>query len=121
MYVCLSVCTYCDHSVGVWGYVCMHVCMYVCMYVYMYTCMCVYMYVCMYMYIYIYVYIYIYIYMYVCNHCGHSMFQWAFGVVLWELMTRGCTPYPDVGNMDIKRYLQNGRRMTKPGHAPDAV
>lgn len=39
---------------------------------------------------------------------------WSYGVLLWELMTRGVPPYPDVGNFDILRYLKEGRRMLRP-------
>ncbi|KAK6175621.1 hypothetical protein SNE40_014038 [Patella caerulea] len=39
---------------------------------------------------------------------------WSYGVVLWELLTRGVTPYPDVVNSDLVQYLQSGKRMKKP-------
>ena len=47
--------------------------------------------------------------------------QWSYGVVLWELLTRGCSPYPDVDSFNIKSYVLSGRRMTQPQHAPDDV
>lgn len=43
---------------------------------------------------------------------------WSYGVVLWELMTRGVTPYPDVDNWDILHYLKLGRRMPQPSYCP---
>ncbi|GIY68379.1 hypothetical protein CDAR_586171 [Caerostris darwini] len=46
---------------------------------------------------------------------------WSFGVVLWELMTRGVSPYPDVDNWDIIHYLKSGRRMPQPSYCPDLL
>ncbi|KFM64204.1 Hepatocyte growth factor receptor, partial [Stegodyphus mimosarum] len=46
---------------------------------------------------------------------------WSYGVVLWELMTRGVTPYPDVDNWDILHYLKSGRRMPQPSYCPDLL
>jgi len=47
--------------------------------------------------------------------------QWSFGVVLWELMTRGVSPYPDVDNWDVIQFLESGRRLTQPPYCPDAL
>ncbi|XP_014678731.1 PREDICTED: hepatocyte growth factor receptor-like [Priapulus caudatus] len=44
---------------------------------------------------------------------------WSYGVVMWELMTRGVTPYPDVDSWDIVTYLRIGRRLPKPTYCPD--
>lgn len=46
---------------------------------------------------------------------------WSYGVVLWELMTRGVTPYPDVEACDVKSYLKEGNRMKKPKRCPEHV
>ncbi|KAG9509328.1 Hepatocyte growth factor receptor [Fragariocoptes setiger] len=46
---------------------------------------------------------------------------WSFGVLLWELMTRGVTPYPDVDNWDIFNYLKQGRRMMRPSYCPELL
>ncbi|XP_059144020.1 hepatocyte growth factor receptor-like [Physella acuta] len=46
---------------------------------------------------------------------------WSYGVVLWELMTRGLMPYPEVDNWDIIRYLKAGRRMPHPNYCPDQL
>lgn len=43
---------------------------------------------------------------------------WSYGVLLWELMTRGVVPYPDVDNYDMRTYLRDGRRMLKPLYCP---
>ncbi|XP_049595826.1 tyrosine-protein kinase receptor TYRO3 isoform X4 [Syngnathus scovelli] len=39
---------------------------------------------------------------------------WAFGVTMWEVMTRGKTPYPGVENSEIYEYLIRGERLKKP-------
>jgi len=46
---------------------------------------------------------------------------WSYGVVLWELLTRGATPYPDVANWDVFSYIRSGRRMPQPHLCPDVV
>uniref|UniRef100_A0A803SZ05 Hepatocyte growth factor receptor n=1 Tax=Anolis carolinensis TaxID=28377 RepID=A0A803SZ05_ANOCA len=46
---------------------------------------------------------------------------WSFGVLLWELMTRGAPPYPDVNSFDITVYLLQGRRLLQPEYCPDAL
>ncbi|XP_042147609.1 hepatocyte growth factor receptor-like isoform X1 [Ixodes scapularis] len=49
---------------------------------------------------------------------NHKTDVWAYGVLLWELMTRGVTPYPEVDNWDIINFLQQGRRMQQPTFCP---
>ncbi|ESO99478.1 hypothetical protein LOTGIDRAFT_113628, partial [Lottia gigantea] len=44
---------------------------------------------------------------------------WSYGVLLWELMTRGVNPYPDVDAWDIQRYLMSGRRLPRPEYCPE--
>ncbi|XP_048477140.1 tyrosine-protein kinase STYK1-like, partial [Rhincodon typus] len=39
---------------------------------------------------------------------------WSFGVLLYELITLGSPPYPDVAPSSILQYLQRGRRMPQP-------
>ncbi|GAB6029602.1 macrophage stimulating 1 receptor (c-met-tyrosine kinase) [Chamberlinius hualienensis] len=46
---------------------------------------------------------------------------WSFGVVLWELLTRGIPPYPDVDNFDILRFLRSSRRMPQPSYCPNEL
>ncbi|XP_070531998.1 hepatocyte growth factor receptor-like isoform X1 [Ptychodera flava] len=46
---------------------------------------------------------------------------WAYGVLLWELMTRGETPYPAIDNWDLVDYLDKGKRLQKPPYTPDEV
>lgn len=39
---------------------------------------------------------------------------WSYGVLLWELMTRGAIPYPEVDNWDVGAYIKSGRRLPRP-------
>ncbi|XP_028670363.2 hepatocyte growth factor receptor [Erpetoichthys calabaricus] len=46
---------------------------------------------------------------------------WSFGVLLWELMTRGAPPYSDVNSFDITVFLMQGRRLLQPEFCPDSL
>ena len=39
---------------------------------------------------------------------------WSYGVVLWELMTLGRSPYHGINAYDLQRLLEGGYRMSKP-------
>ncbi|XP_061187862.1 hepatocyte growth factor receptor-like [Saccostrea echinata] len=43
---------------------------------------------------------------------------WSYGVLLWELMTRGAIPYPEVDNWDVCTYIKTGRRLQRPEYCP---
>ncbi|XP_078578404.1 hepatocyte growth factor receptor-like [Branchiostoma floridae x Branchiostoma japonicum] len=56
----------------------------------------------------------------------HNVFNtktdvWSFGVLLWELMTRGIPPYPDVDIYDMADYLLSDRRLRRPEECPTRV
>ena len=47
------------------------------------------------------------------------LIQWSFGVILWEVMTRGKTPYEDVLPENMMSYLTSGHRLPQPKNCPD--
>ncbi|XP_006898998.1 PREDICTED: tyrosine-protein kinase Mer-like [Elephantulus edwardii] len=46
---------------------------------------------------------------------------WAFGVTMWEIATRGMTPYPGVQNHEIYDYLLHGHRLKQPEDCLDEL
>ncbi|XP_059172447.1 hepatocyte growth factor receptor-like [Physella acuta] len=45
---------------------------------------------------------------------------WSFGVVLWEMLTRGVTPYPGVDGWDVINFLRQ-RRLPPPHFCPEEL
>ncbi|KAJ3610195.1 hypothetical protein NHX12_022289 [Muraenolepis orangiensis] len=44
---------------------------------------------------------------------------WAYGVTMWEITTRGMTPYPGIQNHEIYDYLLEGQRLKQPADCLD--
>lgn len=41
-------------------------------------------------------------------------YRWAFGILLWEIVTLGAMPYPDIPTNRILQFLKSGYRMERP-------
>ena len=41
---------------------------------------------------------------------------WSFGVLMWEIVTLGCTPYASMSPRDISKHLLAGKRLERPDH-----
>ncbi|XP_069695708.1 tyrosine kinase receptor Cad96Ca isoform X2 [Periplaneta americana] len=41
---------------------------------------------------------------------------WSFGVLIWEIVTLGSTPYPGLAAADVMRRVRDGYRLDKPEH-----
>lgn len=48
--------------------------------------------------------------------CLMSTFRWSYGILLYEIVTMGCTPYPTVPVDCLIDYLKSGNRMSKPSN-----
>nr|XP_006817551.1 PREDICTED: muscle, skeletal receptor tyrosine-protein kinase-like [Saccoglossus kowalevskii] len=46
---------------------------------------------------------------------------WSFGVVVWEIVTLGATPYFTMSSSEVEREVKNGGRLNKPEHCSDSL
>ncbi|XP_077991885.1 tyrosine-protein kinase STK-like [Glandiceps talaboti] len=46
---------------------------------------------------------------------------WSFGIVMYEIITKGMVPYPGMGGAEAYEYIECGNRMLKPKHCPDSA
>uniref|UniRef100_A0A224XI92 receptor protein-tyrosine kinase n=1 Tax=Panstrongylus lignarius TaxID=156445 RepID=A0A224XI92_9HEMI len=46
----------------------------------------------------------------------HSSDVWSFGILLWEIITLGSTPYNTMGAREVMRQVRDGYRLEKPKH-----
>ena len=44
----------------------------------------------------------------------HLSLQWSYGVLLWEIFTKGGQPYQGLENLDIREFLEKGGRSLAP-------
>uniref|UniRef100_T1I9Y4 receptor protein-tyrosine kinase n=1 Tax=Rhodnius prolixus TaxID=13249 RepID=T1I9Y4_RHOPR len=50
------------------------------------------------------------------SHFTHSSDVWSFGILLWEIITLGSTPYNTMGAREVMRQVREGYRLEKPKH-----
>ena len=41
---------------------------------------------------------------------------WSFGVLMWEIVTLGSTPYPGLSGSEVMKRVREGHRLEKPEH-----
>lgn len=46
---------------------------------------------------------------------------WAFGVLLWEIMSLGQQPYPGLSNINVMYHVQHGGRLQRPTNCPSTL
>ena len=46
---------------------------------------------------------------------------WSYGVLVWEVLTRGATPYPKIENWKILMHLKEGHRLQHPAYCPKPI
>ncbi|CAH3174957.1 unnamed protein product [Porites lobata] len=46
---------------------------------------------------------------------------WSFGIVLWEIESRGLMPYSGLGGMEVVDFLKSGQRLKQPDGCPDKI
>lgn len=51
----------------------------------------------------------------------YSLFQWSFGVTLWELMSLAQQPYSEIDSFEMAAYLKEGYRIAHPINCPDEL
>ena len=57
-----------------------------------------------------------------CPHMSSTKSDvWSFGILLWEMITRGSSPYPRMTNKQMQREVLKGYRMPCPSGCPDQL
>jgi serine/threonine protein kinase len=46
----------------------------------------------------------------------HRSDVWSFGILMWEIVTLGSTPYPTMGAREVMRRVWDGYRLERPSH-----
>lgn len=49
------------------------------------------------------------------------MLSWSYGILLWEIMTMGGTPYPTIHYEGLVQFLEEGKRNFQPQGCPDEM
>uniref|UniRef100_H3AD07 Protein kinase domain-containing protein n=1 Tax=Latimeria chalumnae TaxID=7897 RepID=H3AD07_LATCH len=56
-----------------------------------------------------------------CCLAKNACCDWSFGITMWEIFSRGKTPYPGVQNHEMYDFLQEGHRLKKPTECLDKL
>ncbi|XP_059143009.1 tyrosine kinase receptor Cad96Ca-like [Physella acuta] len=46
---------------------------------------------------------------------------WAYGILLWEIVTLGASPYPGLSAQDVFKFVSAGKKMEKPQHCSSVI
>ena len=46
---------------------------------------------------------------------------WSYGVLVWEVLTRGVNPYSELSNREVLGHLKGGHRLPQPQYCPRAI
>ncbi|KAH9518964.1 Macrophage-stimulating protein receptor [Bulinus truncatus] len=46
---------------------------------------------------------------------------WSFGIVMWEVLTRGVEPYPNTSPKEVTLQIKEGKRLPKPKSCPENI
>ena len=47
--------------------------------------------------------------------------QWSYGITCWEVYSLGRTPYPNISNHEILKFIDEGNRPPKPNLCTDLM
>jgi len=46
---------------------------------------------------------------------------WSYGVLCWEILTRGWTPYKNIPNVEILKHIKSGNRLCEPPNGTNNI
>jgi len=46
---------------------------------------------------------------------------WSFGILMWEIITLGSTPYPKLGAREVVQGVRSGLRLHRPSHVKSTL
>jgi tyrosine-protein kinase len=52
---------------------------------------------------------------------SHKSDVWSFGIMLWELFSKGAKPYFNFSNQEVVDKVLGGYRMSKPSDCPEEM
>ncbi|CRL05353.1 CLUMA_CG018196, isoform B [Clunio marinus] len=52
---------------------------------------------------------------------SHASDVWSFGITLWEIYSKGQSPYGDLSGSEVNELIEKGQRLAKPEQCPDDI